>query len=227
MKPKILIVDDEPDILEFLKFNFEQKGFKVETAKNGMKALDKVNKFLPDIVLLDIMMPKLNGLETATMIRKLPGLNDPAILFLTAKGDEQTELKGFHAGADDFIRKPVRIKTLLARVEAILKRRKGQANFLGVLEAGPLKINHADYRVFINGQPVELPRMEFDILSLLASKPGKIFRREEIYEKVWGKDIIVGERTLDVHIRKLRKRIGKNLIKTHKGVGYSLQIEDK
>ncbi len=225
MKPKILIVDDEPDILEFLKFNFEQKGYKVFTAKNGMKALEKIKKFLPDIVLLDIMMPKLNGIETATMIRKLSGLNDPAVLFLTAKSDESTELKSFQAGADDFISKPVRIKTLMARVEAILKRRKGHANFATLIETGPLIINRSDYQVQLNGKPLELPRMEFEILSLLASKPGKIFRRKEIYEKVWGKKIIVGERTLDVHIRKLRKKLGEKLIKTHKGIGYSLQTE--
>ncbi len=221
-KPHILIVDDETDILEFLRFNFEQKGYKVQTAENGKKALEKIRKHQPDIILLDVMMPKMDGFETAARIREMPRGYDPVIIFLTARSDEVSELSGFRSGADDYIAKPIRIATLMARIEAIFKRRaKTIRPDSPVLKFGDLTIDVNKRKVYVRDKEVALPRMEYNILMLLVSEPGKVFTRDEIYDEVWGNQVIVGDRTLDVHIRKLRKNIGENFIKTHKGIGYS------
>jgi len=218
---KILIVDDEPDILEFLKYNFKGEGFEVSTADNGNDAIKKAIRHNPDLILLDVMMPELDGMETCRMLRKMKPFSETIIVFLTARGEDYSEIAGFEAGADDYITKPIRPRALLARVKAILKRRNKSTDKKIYLEYKTISINPEKREVLVSGEKKKLPKMEFELLYLLASKPDKVFTREDIYLKIWGNQVVVGDRTLDVHIRKLRKNIGENFIKTSKGIGYA------
>ena len=218
---KILIVDDESDILEFLKYNFENEGFKVTTADNGNDAIKKAIRYNPDLILLDVMMPELDGMETCRMLRKMEQFSETIIVFLTARGEDYSEIAGFEAGADDYITKPIRPRALLARVKAILKRRKKAITAPQNLVFKNITISVEKREVYIGDNKKKLPKMEFNLLYLLASKPEKVFTREEIYKEIWGNEVVVGDRTLDVHIRKLRKNIGQEFIKTSKGVGYA------
>jgi two-component system, OmpR family, alkaline phosphatase synthesis response regulator PhoP len=222
---KILLVDDEPDILEFISYNLEAEGFKVERAGSGEEALEKVKKFIPDLIVLDVMMPGMDGVETCEKFRAMPQLNNPVIAFLTARGEDYSQIAGFDAGADDYITKPVKPKVLVSRIKALLKRRMATGNLIqeasgNIINIGNITINRERYIVIHGEQELILPRKEFELLLLLTSKPDKVFTRDEIYERIWGDDIIVGDRTIDVHIRKLREKLGSDHIKTIKGVGY-------
>jgi two-component system alkaline phosphatase synthesis response regulator PhoP len=220
---KILLVDDEPDILEFLSYNLEQAGYKVFTAENGKNGIDIARKESPDLIVIDVMMPGMDGIETCTEIRKIPGLKNILITFLTARSEEYTQIAGFDAGADDYITKPVKPKVFVSRVKALL-RRAGEKSVSNILEVGALQIDREKYMVKKDEEQVVFPRKEFELLALLASKPGKVFTREEILIKVWGGDVVVGDRTIDVHIRKLREKLGDEYIKTVKGVGYKFEF---
>lgn len=224
---KILLVDDEVDILEFISYNLEKEGYKVYTAKNGAEAIKLAEKTLPDLIILDVMMPEMDGIAACEEIRRIPALQHTMIAFLTARGEDYSQIAGFEAGADDYITKPVRPKVLVSRVKALLKRTSGVgAPQPAVIESGHtitvgnLVIDKERYLIVQSGQEMVLPRKEFELLSLLVSKPGKVFTREEIYYSVWGDNVVVGDRTIDVHIRKLREKIGNDHIKTLKGIGY-------
>ena len=224
---KILLVDDEVDILEFISYNLEKEGYKVYTAKNGAEAIKVAEKTLPDLIILDVMMPEMDGIAACEEIRRIPALQHTMIAFLTARGEDYSQIAGFEAGADDYITKPVRPKVLVSRVKALLKRTSGVgAPLAAVIESGHtvtvgnLVIDKERYLIVQDGQEMVLPRKEFELLSLLVSKPGKVFTREEIYYSVWGDNVVVGDRTIDVHIRKLREKIGNDHIKTLKGIGY-------
>jgi len=226
---KILLVDDEPDIIEFLSYNLKKEGFEVLSASNGMDAIKLAKRELPDIIILDIMMPVLDGVSTCRKMREMPSLKNKIILFLTARGEEYSEVAGFDAGADDYITKPVKIRVLIARINS-LKNRISKGKFTEDeqdVELGEFKISKDERMVYKSGQGIQLPKKEFEILMLLSSKPGKIFTREQIYDTLWGSDSIVSERTLDVHIRKLRENIGEEFIKTSKGVGYAFVFDVK
>lgn len=221
---KILLVDDEEDILEFLSYNLRNEGYQVITADNGRDALRMAVENKPHLVFLDVMMPGMDGMETCTEMRKLSGMEDAIIVFLTARGEDYSQLAGFDAGGDDYLVKPVKLKVFLKRVEALLKRSGKRAS--GEDFAGPDKdiiIDRERYLVIRKGEELFLPRKEFTLLSLLISKPGNVFTREEIFNRVWGNEVIVGDRTLDVHIRKLREKIGPGYIHTIKGIGYKFE----
>ena len=218
---KILIVDDEPDILEILKYNFEKENYIVFTANNGVNAIKKAKKHLPDLIVLDMMMPEIDGIETCKQLRENTIFEDTIILFLTARNEEYSEVAAFDAGADDFVAKPIRPRTLIARVKTLLKRNKKSKKTASILEIASLKIDFEKRIVFKNNVEISLPKKEFQLLKLFVLSPDKVFTREEIFSAIWGNSIIVGDRTLDVHIRKLRKKIGENYIKTSKGVGYA------
>ncbi len=225
-KFKVLLVDDELDILEFLSYNLEKEGYIVYTAKNGLEALKVAEKTTPHLIILDVMMPEMDGIAACEELRKMPALNGSVIAFLTARGEDYSQIAGFEAGADDYITKPVRPKVLVSRVKALLKR-TGEATALVVepedtntVNIGNLVIDKERYLIKIDDIEMVLPRKEFELLSLLVSKPGKVFTREEIYSNVWGENVVVGDRTIDVHIRKLREKIGNEHIKTLKGIGY-------
>ncbi|MCF6240765.1 MAG: response regulator transcription factor [Bacteroidales bacterium] len=220
---KILIVDDEKDILEFLSYNLKKEGFKVYTAENGEEAIKVAEKKHPHLILMDVMMPKMEGMEACEKIRQLDGFNNVIIAFLTARSEDYSQIAGFEAGADDYIMKPIKPKVLISRLKALLKRYKENetANETEqIIKKGNLIIDREKYVVYRDDEEISLPRKEFSLLLLLISKPQKAFTREEIFSKVWGNDIIVGDRTIDVHIRKLREKIGDNHIVTIKGVGY-------
>lgn len=223
---KVLLVDDELDILEFLSYNLEKEGYKVYTAKNGVEAIKIAEKKVPHLIILDVMMPEMDGIEACEELRKIPALSSTVIAFLTARGEDYSQIAGFEAGADDYITKPVRPKVLISRVKALLKR-TGEASQpaaevvdTNIITIGNLMIDKERYLIRIGDNEMILPRKEFELLSLLVSKPGKVFTREEIYFSVWGENVVVGDRTIDVHIRKLREKIGNNHIKTLKGIGY-------
>jgi len=222
---RILLVDDEPDIIEFIGFNLEKEGFLVEKAETGEEAISKAIEFYPDLIVLDVMMPGMDGMETCEKLRAIPELNNPIIAFLTARGEDYSQIAGFEAGADDYISKPVKPKVLVSRVKALLKR-KSQIKIddkwenESVITIGTITIDKEKYIVKKVDKELILPRKEFELLLLLASKTNKVFTREEIYSKIWGDDIIVGDRTIDVHIRKLREKLGSEHINTIKGVGY-------
>lgn len=222
----ILLVDDEVDILEFISYNLEKEGYKVYTAQNGRDALKIAEKKVPDLILLDVMMPEMDGIVTCEELRKNPKLDSSVIAFLTARGEDYSQIAGFEAGADDYITKPIRPKVLISRIKALLKRTTLTDEPIAVssgsstINIGNLVIDRERYMIIINNEEMILPRKEFELLSLLASKPGKVFTREEIYSAVWGEQVIVGDRTIDVHIRKLREKIGDSHIKTLKGIGY-------
>lgn len=223
--PKILIVDDEADILDLLEYNLEKEGYKVMRAIDGEEAIEKAQKKKPDLILLDIMMPHLDGIETCRRIRSLPGMDSVYIVFLTARSEEYSELAGFDAGADDYISKPIKPRILMRRIKAILRRDHGENEDNSVLRIHDLEITREEYLVRKNGEAISLPRKEFELLYFLASKPGKVFRREKLLEKIWG-DVYVVDRTIDVHIRKLREKIGEQYIQTIKGVGYKFLAEE-
>ncbi len=220
---KILIVDDEKDILEFLSYNLKKEGFKVYTAENGEEAIKVAEKKRPHLILMDVMMPKMEGMEACEKIRQLEGFNNVIIAFLTARSEDYSQIAGFEAGADDYIMKPIKPKVLVSRLKALLKRYKENESLSEaeqIIKKGNLIIDKEKYVVYRDDEEISLPRKEFSLLLLLISKPQKAFTREEIFSKVWGNDIIVGDRTIDVHIRKLREKIGDNHIVTIKGVGY-------
>ena len=224
---KILLVDDEPDILDFVSYNLKSEGYKVATAASGKVGVAKAKEFKPDLILLDVMMPEMDGIEACDQIRRLPGLENTIIAFLTARGEDYSQVAGFEAGADDYITKPVKPKVLTSRLKALLRRRPvPEQEVPSKMEFSDLIIDPERYHVEILGKVIELPRKEFELLSLLASKPGKVFTREEIMDRIWGTVVIVGGRTIDVHIRKLREKIGDNRIKTVKGVGYKFETID-
>jgi len=222
---KILLVDDEPDILEFLGYNLKREGYEVFTSSNGREAIETAKKAKPHLVLLDVMMPEMDGIETCEEMRKLPVLKGTIIAFLTARGEDYSQIAGFEAGGDDYITKPIKPKVLISRIKALLKRYNGNAAPVEesdgmVIQRGDLTIDKEKYLVINKEQELVLPKKEFELLLLLISKPDKVFTREEIFNAVWGENIIVGDRTIDVHIRKLREKIGDTHIKTIKGVGY-------
>lgn len=217
---KILIVDDEADILEFVSYNLRKEGFIVFTASNGSEAIDVALRELPHLILLDVMMPDLDGIETCQQLRLHPELTDCVIAFLTARGEDYSQIAGFDAGADDYITKPIRPKVLVSRIGALLKRFERQPRADHQSQSSGLTIDRERYLVIVNGQEIVMPRKEFELLTLLQSKPQKVFTRDEIFDAVWGSNVVVGDRTIDVHIRKLREKIGDDYIVTVKGVGY-------
>lgn len=219
----ILLVDDEPDILEIIRYNLDAEGYKIKTAENGLKAISIAKKTKPQLILLDVMMPKMDGLEACRNMRKLPELSETVIAFLTARGEDYSELAGFDAGADDYITKPIKPKVLVGRVKGLLRRFK-LPEVEKQMVFGNLTIIQDEYKILLETEEMTLPRKEFELLSLLASQPGKVFTREDILNQIWGLDVIVGDRTIDVHIRKLREKIGDNKFKTVKGVGYKFVI---
>lgn len=216
---KILLVDDEPDILEIISYNLSSEGYQVFTAKNGIEGIKKAKREKPHLIVLDVMMPEMDGIEACEAIRKIPELKHTIITFLTARGEDYSQVAGFDAGADDYITKPIKPKLLVSKVKALVRRLKTE-EATGNLTIGNLVINREEYKIIKDGKELTLPRKEFELLSLLASKPGKVFKREDILDKVWGNEVVVGGRTIDVHIRKLREKIGDDCFKTVKGVGY-------
>jgi two-component system alkaline phosphatase synthesis response regulator PhoP len=220
----ILLVDDEPDILEIISYNLKAEGYKVKTASSGREGVEKAKKVRPDLILLDVMMPEMDGIEACEQIRKTPGLEHTIIAFLTARGEDYSQVAGFEVGADDYITKPVKPKVLTSRLKALLRRRPLKpAKSEERTTLGDMVIDIERYHIEIKGKVVDLPRKEFELLGLLASKPGKVFTRDEIMDRIWGTQVIVGGRTIDVHIRKLREKIGDERIKTIKGVGYKFE----
>ena len=222
-KPTILLVDDDPDIREFVTFNLAKEGYNVVTAKDGAEGVEAVKKHRPDLVLLDVMMPGMDGIEACEAIRTNPDIASTLIAFLSARGEDYSQVAGFDAGADDYITKPIRPKVLVSRVKALLRRNVKETEPVGSIERGDLLINLEKYQVFRDGEVVDMPRKEFELLHLLASKPGKVFSRDSIMDRVWGSEVVVGGRTIDVHIRKIREKIGDDRIKTIKGVGYKFE----
>jgi two-component system alkaline phosphatase synthesis response regulator PhoP len=219
----ILIVDDEEDILEFLEYNLKKEGFSVFTATSGRKAIEIAQKVHPELIILDVMMPDLDGIETCKELRDLPGLKNTLIAFLTARNEDYSQIAGFDAGADDYINKPIKPRVLVSRIKALLRRKSPLAqNQVFETESG-LKIDRNKYVIELNGKEITLPKKEFELLALLASKPGHVFTRDNILGSVWGAEVVVGDRTIDVHIRKLREKIGDRSIKTVKGVGYKFE----
>ena len=217
---KILVVDDDPDIVEVLRYNLSMAGYDIKSATNGKEAIKKAKIFLPEIILLDVMMPEMDGIETCTIIKEIPSLNNTRIIFLSARNEDYTQLSAFDAGADDYITKPVKPKILLKKIASILKRINKSKNTNQLIDLGEIKIDRNSYLVTKNDIKIFLPRKEFELFFLLASIPGKVFTRDEIMSKIWGSEVIVGDRTIDVHIRKLREKIGDLYFKTVKGVGY-------
>jgi two-component system alkaline phosphatase synthesis response regulator PhoP len=220
---KILLVDDEPDILEFIRYNLEKEGYKVFTASNGVKAIELAQKENPQLIILDVMMPDMDGIETCNEIRKIDKLKNAVIAFLTARNEDYTQIAGFDAGADDYINKPIKPKVLVSRVKALLRRINGEQDGTA-LTLGGIEIDREKYIVRKEGKEYNFPRKEFELVALLMSKPGKVFTREEILSRVWGDDVVVGDRTIDVHIRKLREKLGDEYIRTIKGVGYKFEF---
>jgi response regulator drrA len=222
---RILLVDDEEDILEIVGYNLEQEGFEVLTAKNGKQAIKIAKKAQPQLIIMDVMMPEIDGIEACECIRAIPELSQTIITFLTARGEDYSQLAGFEAGADDYITKPIKPKLLISKIKALLRRLPSyERNNEDILYFNNLIINRVEYTITMNGNEILLPKKEFELLSLLASLPNKVFKREEILEKVWGNDVVVGGRTIDVHIRKLREKIGDDYFKTVKGVGYKFIV---
>lgn len=224
--PKILLVDDDPDIIELLTYNLKKEGYETASALDGIEAVEVAKTFKPDLILLDVMMPRQDGIETARQIRQIPDFKDTYILFLTARAEEYTEVAAFDVGADDYIVKPIKPRALISRIKATLRRDVQQADNETIIDIGVIHINRTNYSVTNNGSPVVMPKKEFELLYFLAKHPDKVFNRDELLEKVWGVDVYVVERTVDVHIRKLREKIPEHYIKTLKGVGYMFSIEE-
>lgn len=224
---KILLVDDEEDILEILKYNLLQENYIIEIAKDGKEALSKALEFLPDLIILDIMMPDLDGIEVCNQLREFTELNNTLIAFLTAKSESFTQIEALDSGGDDYITKPIKPSVFKSRVKALLRRHsKSQTNnnTSNILKFGDIQINFDEFIVVKHDKQIGLAKKEFELLSLLTSKPGKVFRRQEILNEVWGRDVIVGDRTIDVHVRKLRGKIGNQYIQTLKGIGYKFDF---
>lgn len=225
---KILLVDDEPDILEFMEYNLKKENYIVFKASNGIDAIKLAKNERPDLIILDIMMPELDGIETCRALREMPEFKDTLIAFLTARNEEYSQIAGFDVGADDYISKPIKPRVLISRINALFKRYNPvigkTSEKSNVLHLGDLQIDREQYLVFRGSEKISLPKKEFELLVLLGTKPGKVFTREEIFERVWGNDVIVGDRTIDVHIRKLREKFGDELIRTVKGIGYRIDF---
>mgnify|MGYP000019445922 FL=1 len=221
---RILLVDDDADILEIVGYNLSQEGYQISTAINGRDAIAKAKKTLPHLIIMDVMMPEMDGMEACENIRKIPELSNVIITFLTARSEDYSQVAGFDAGADDYITKPIKQKLLVSKVKALLRRLKETEKDSETLNVGGIEINREEYKIVKDTIEIVLPRKEFELLYLLASKPGKVFKREEILDKVWGNDVVVGGRTIDVHIRKLREKIGDDFFKTIKGVGYKFEV---
>ena len=218
---KILLVDDERDILDFLSYNLENAGYEVRVAQNGLEGVKVAQEFLPDLILLDMMMPEMDGVQTCEEIRNLDTKKEIVVAFLTARGEDYSQIAGFDAGADDYILKPIKPKVLMSRIKALLKRAvKTEDTEKGIIKAGPLKIDLKKHIIFFGELEVNLPKKEFKLLTLLCKNTGEVQTREEIMDQVWGTEVVVGDRTIDVHIRKLREKLGEELITTIKGVGY-------
>ena len=216
---RILVADDEPDALEFIKYNLKKEGYKVNLATTGVEAIKKAQKKQPDLIILDIMMPELDGIQTCKELRALPEFEETLIVFLTARSEEFTHVMGLDSGADDYLTKPIKPQLLVSKVKSLLRRynKKEGDDLIKIVD---LEINRDQFTLHKNGQLIELPKKEFNLLFLLSSKPGKVFTREKILKKIWGTDVIVNDRTIDVHIRKLREKLGEGYIKTIKGIGY-------
>ncbi len=221
---KILLVDDEPDILEFLTYNLKKEGYQILTATNGKEAITIAKKEIPHLIVLDVMMPDMDGIETCREIREQKVLKEVLIAFLTARAEDYTQIAGFEVGADDYITKPIKLRVFISRVKALLRRLQSAAITESNFEFGDIRIDKEKHMVFKGLEEINLPKKEFRLFSLLSSKPGKVFTREYILEQVWGDDVVVGDRTIDVHIRKLREKIGDNYFKTVKGVGYKFEF---
>jgi two-component system alkaline phosphatase synthesis response regulator PhoP len=221
---KILLVDDEPDILDFLSYNLKKEGFTVLTANNGKEALEIAKKELPHLIVLDVMMHEMDGIETCRQMRTIEKLNDSIITFLTARNEDFTQIAGFEVGADDYITKPIKPRVFISRIKALLRRFKTTEEAAKVSNVGDIKIDFDKYLVYKKEKEIVLPKKEFKLLALLSSKPGKVFTREYILESVWGDEIVVGDRTIDVHIRKLREKLGDDYFRTVKGVGYKFEF---
>ena len=222
---KILLVDDEPDILEIVSYNLSAEGYEVITARNGMEGVSKAKKKKPHLIILDVMMPEMDGIEACEIIRRTEGLENTLITFLTARGEDYSQMAGFDAGADDYITKPIKPKVLVSKVKALLRRLKNEEQEVeDIFNVGEITINREEYKIVNKGEEIVLPRKEFELLALLTSKPNKVFKREVILDKVWGNEVVVGGRTIDVHIRKLREKIGDDHFKTVKGVGYKFVL---
>jgi two-component system, OmpR family, alkaline phosphatase synthesis response regulator PhoP len=220
LTPKVLLVDDEQDILELLKYNLEREGYQVATSLNGRDALRTAKQFRPDLIVLDIMMPGMDGVEVCNQLRNMPEFKQTLITFLSARGEDYSQIAGFEAGADDYITKPIRPKVFVSKVKALLKRSSSDRPEGHVLEANGIRVDLEKVMVHVGDQELQLPKKEFELLVLLIGKPGKVFKRDEIYSQIWGNELFVGDRTIDVHIRKLREKIGDDRIKTIKGIGY-------
>jgi len=225
MSQSILIIDDEPDIRLLLKYNLEKEGYQVYEAENGQDGIQTAKKIKPDLILLDVMMPEMDGIETCEVLKTIDGLEQTMICFLTARGEDYSQIAGFDAGADDYITKPIKPKVLVSRITALLRRKGMKPDVDSKVEESisGITIDREKYKVFKDGEAVKLPRKEFELLALIMSKPEKVFHRDEIMSKVWGSEVVVGDRTIDVHIRKLRKKLGDEHIQTIKGVGYKYE----
>jgi len=221
---KILLVDDEPDIIEFLGYNLKKEGYEILTASNGKDAIEIAKKELPHLIVLDVMMPDMDGIETCREIREQKGLQDVLIAFLTARSEDYTQIAGFEVGADDYITKPIKPRVFISRIKALLRRLQSAAASESNMDFGEVRIDKEKHSVFKSGVEISLPKKEFKLFALLSSKPGKVFTREFILDQVWGDEVVVGDRTIDVHIRKLREKIGDGYFKTVKGVGYKFEF---
>ncbi|MDA9211450.1 response regulator transcription factor [Flavobacteriaceae bacterium] len=218
---KILCVDDEPDILEILKYNLSNEGYDISIANDGLSGIKKAKEINPNLIIMDVMMPNMDGIQACENLRADEKFNDTIIMFLTARGEDFSHVAAYEAGADDYVTKPVKPKVLVSKVKGLLRRfKKVNDNDINIIEHNDIKIDKEKYKVYISGKTLILPRKEFELLYLLASKPDKVFKRDKIMENVWGGEVIVGDRTIDVHIRKLREKVGDKYIKTLKGVGY-------
>ena len=217
---KILLVDDDPDVIEIIRFNLDQEGYSISTASDGKKAIEEADREVPHLIIMDVMMPNMDGIEACGLLRKDPRFKETIIMFLTARGEDYSHVAAFDAGADDYVTKPVKPKILVSKVKALLRRLREEDKNQEKLQLGKLIIDREEYQVTFDGKVFSLPRKEFELLFLLASKPEKVIKREKIMEIVWGSEVVVGDRTIDVHIRKLREKIGDKYFKTVKGVGY-------
>ena len=221
---KVLVVDDEEPILELLKYNLEKSGFEVKTAIDGMRAVEIAKKFVPDLVLLDIMMPKMDGVETCRLLRDIPELQKTFVVFLTARSEEYSEVAAFDVGADDYITKPIKPRALMSRINAMFRRDSKKTSPSSLITIGDLTIDRTSYTIKVNDKEINLPKKEFELLYFLAQNPNKVFSREELLQNIWGSDVYVLARTVDVHIRKVREKIGEEYITTVKGVGYKFSL---
>ncbi len=224
-KEKILLVDDEQDIIDLISYNLEKENYQVKSALNGRDAIEIAKEFLPDLILLDVMMPEMDGIETCVEMREIESLKPSIIAFLTARGEDYSQIAGFEAGADDYISKPIKPRVLLSRIQALLRRKRSASELKMGSAIGGIVIDKEKYLVVQDGKELNLPKKEFELLALLISKPGRVFTREIILNTIWGNDVVVGDRTIDVHIRKLREKIGSKFIKTIKGVGYKFEAK--